>query len=123
MPFMPLTLETLKDLDMGRVSVAFQLELQRIVLDCIDRPGDKNPRKVTIEMKVTPIVDDTGSCEGASGEFSVKSSVPQRKSKPYHFRANKKGALVFSEESPDNADQTTFGDMDSEGRVRRRKPE
>jgi hypothetical protein len=114
-----LTLESLKDLDDGRVSAAFVHELKRAVQDCMDRPGDKHARSVSLEFKVTPIVADDGSCEGADGEFDIKSKVPTRKSKTYSFKTNKQGHLSFSSNSPDNVDQTTFEDLDGNGRVRR----
>jgi hypothetical protein len=41
-----LTLESVKDLDMGTVAVAFQRHLERAVQDCLDRPGDLRLRPV-----------------------------------------------------------------------------
>lgn len=115
MPFIQLSLESLEHLDDGRVAVAFQHELKRAVQDCIDRPSDKKPRTVTLELAIKPIVAPDSSIiemEGADGEFTVKSKVPTRKSKTYSFRSNKHGQLAFSSESPENADQTTFDDID-----------
>jgi hypothetical protein len=90
------------------------------VRDCIDRPGDKRPRKVTMEFVIVPVVEENGSCEGVTGEFKVKTTIPHRQTKPYSFGLNRQGKLFFSEESPSNVDQTTFADIDPDtGRVRR----
>lgn len=89
----------------------------------MDRPGDKNARTITLEFNITPIAETNGGmvmCEGVDGTFKIKSKVPQRKSKSYGFRANKAGHLIFSTESPEDANQTTiFDDRDEQGRVRR----
>jgi hypothetical protein len=123
MPFVELNLASLQDLDDGRVAVAFAHELKRAVQDCIDRPADKKPRTVTLELAIKPIVSPDSAIvemEGADGEFTIKSKVPTRKSKTYNFRSNKHGQLAFSSESPDNADQTTFDDIDPKsGKVKR----
>ena len=123
MPFVELNLATLEELDDGRVSVAFAHELKRAVQDCIDRPADKKPRVVTLELAIKPILAPDSSIvemEGADGEFTIKSKVPTRKSKTYNFRSNKHGQLAFSSESPENSDQTTFDDIDPKtGKVKR----
>jgi hypothetical protein len=46
MPLTEFNVQSLADLDDGRVSIAFAQELRRAVIDCMDRPGDKNARKV-----------------------------------------------------------------------------
>lgn len=119
MPMMQLNLENLKDLDDGRVSVAFISELRRVVLDCIDRPGDKNARKVTLEFRVVPQIGEDGQCEGADGDFQIKAVIPQRKSKTYGFNVNKRGDLSFSSTSPEDPDQYTFDDLGPDGKVHR----
>lgn len=108
-----LRLENIADLDDGRVSLAFVHELKRAVQDCLDRPGDKTARKVNLEFTLKPLIDEaTGQCETVNGDFKIKSKVPERKSKTYNFAARKAGQLVFSEESPQNVQQTTFMDGD-----------
>jgi hypothetical protein len=114
MPQMLFNLETLKDIDLGKVSKAFDIAVRRCVQDCIDRPGDKNGRLATLKMKITPVLeqDESGArCEVVTGEFEVHDSVPKRRSKPYSFRVKAKtGGLSFSFDSPDEVDQTTIFD-------------
>ena len=122
MALIPLTLDALKDLDNGKVDAAFQRELRHAIADCMDRPGDANARTVGLAAKITPVVDDDGSCSGACVEFTVKSKVPDRKSRPYSFGINKKGHLFFSDESPENVGQYTFSDVNpATGRAERKE--
>lgn len=120
MALVEFNIASLENLDDGRVAVAFAHELRRSVQDCMDRPGDKKPRSVSLEFRLTPVVGDEGQCEGAEGEFEIKSKVPTRKSKTYSFSTNRKGHLIYSSNSPENVDQTTFDDIDPEtGKVKR----
>lgn len=114
MPLVQFDIASLGDLDDGRVAVAFAHELRRAVMDCMDRPGDKKSRTVTLEFCLIPVVGEDGQCEGAEGEFQIKSKVPTRKSKTYSFNTNRKGHLVYSSNSPDAVDQLTFEDVDPE---------
>lgn len=124
MGFVNLTLESLKDLDAGRISVAFQQQLKRAVEDCMDRPGEKAARNVVMNVKIVPIIAADGSCEETAAEFQITSKVPARKSKTYHFGIKKGGILYFSENSPDAIDQTTLDDVDPKtGRVKREHKE
>lgn len=120
MALMQLKLETLKDLDFGRPAVAYEQGIADAVRDCIDRPGDKRPRKVSMEFVIIPMVEQEGDCNEVMGEFKIKTVLPHRQTKPYSFGLNKQGRLFFSENAPDNVDQTTFDDIDPDtGRVDR----
>lgn len=120
MPLVELSLKSLEELDDGRVATAFIHELKRVVLDCMDRPGDATARKVNLEFTLKPIIADDGQCESAEGDFKIKSKVPDRKTKTYSFNVNKKGHLIYSSNSPENVDQTTFDDVDPQtGKVSR----
>lgn len=122
MPMMKLELTNLNELD-DRITVAFGVAIQQAVNDCMDRPGDKNARTINLEMKITPVIGEEGQCDGAEGEFQIKTKVPARKSKTYSFSTNRKGHLIFSSNSPDNVDQTTFDDVDPKtGKVDRKPP-
>ncbi|MDE2472327.1 MAG: hypothetical protein KGL35_27245 [Bradyrhizobium sp.] len=98
-----LGLETVKELDAGRVSVAFAHELRRVVLDCLDRPAEKKERTVTLTVRVKPEVTDDGQCESAKARFQIASKVPQRESKAYDFGVTNKGHLFFQAEAEDPA--------------------
>lgn len=120
MSLLTLKLETLKDLDFGRPAVAFEQGLADAVRDCVDRPGDKRPRRVTLDLIIAPVPDDTGVCDSVTGEFKIKTTLPHRQTKPYSFGLNRQGKLFFSEYAPENVDQATIDDIDPDtGRVNR----
>lgn len=102
-----LSLETLKDLDSGRASEAFRLHLRRAQADCEDRPADPEPRKVTLELELAPVLDDDGTCTEVTVRIKAKSSVPVHKTRVYScgLRAN---GIVFNEDSPTNVNQATL---------------
>ena len=58
-------LASLGELDGGRVDVAFKQAMARAVQDCEDRPNEEGPRKVTLQVELTPSMDETGKCDGA----------------------------------------------------------
>ena len=61
-------LNTMNALDGGITPAMFQDAVRRAVKDCIERPGDKRARVVTLQMKIVPvplISGNTIDCEGA----------------------------------------------------------
>lgn len=113
-----LDLATLKDLDNGKPAIAFRRAVEDCVKDCSDRPTEKRDRKVTLELLLTPVPAEDPEFEGTfracgvTGEFKIKSSIPNRQTRPYSFGLDKNGRLFFSQESPSNVSQTTFEDVD-----------
>lgn len=115
-----LKLETLDQLDDGRVAIAFAQNLKSIIQDCMDRPGDKRPRKVTLVLSAVPQVANDGSCEGISTEFEIKQTRPNQRSKAYSLAANKAGHLIFSSTNAEDVRQTTIHDnVDADGKPHR----
>ena len=112
MGFKKLTLAEFKDLDDGRLHVAWNKGLERLVKDCLDRPGDTSPRKLTMQLAIVPVQGQEGTLEDINGHVEIKDSIPVRKSKTYSFRCNKNGDLIYSANNPSNARQTTFDDVD-----------
>ncbi len=112
-------LTSLSELDDARVLRAFQKECELAVKDCLDRPMEEKPRKVTLELLVTPVLDREATagmlnCIGVKGEFEIKGRVPVRRSAPYEFRCNSKGEMIFNTNSPTVFDQKTFADFGEE---------
>ena len=104
MALLRLTLQSLKDLDMGSIDVAFRTHLERVVKDCLDRPGDKRSRKVVIELIAVPIpvpvIQNIIDCDGVSATIKVKSMLPDYESRTLDFGVRSDGSLVFREHSP-----------------------
>jgi len=91
-----LTLETLGEVDHGKIAAAFNLLLQRVMLDCFDRPGDDKARSVELRLLVSPMADpNTGAFDGCQVQFKLKSSVPPLQSKLLSMDADKRGRLKF----------------------------
>ena len=106
------TLDKLKDFDGGRILAAVQEEMKYIGLSCRDRPNDKTPRKVTLEISMVPVAEpNTGACEGVSMSFKAKSKVPERKSKTYQLGIKQTGAVVYSSNNPENVNQRHIDDV------------
>lgn len=109
-----LKFEELKHLDYGKALEAFNLHVQRVARDCMDRPGDDKPRSVTFKMSFTPVMSDDGSCDEVKAQIHVSSAVPNHRTKVYSLGLRKSGVLVFAEDSPEAFDQTTLFEEESD---------
>lgn len=107
-----LKLSTLTGLDLGKVDAAFQIELHKVVKDCMDRPGDESKRSVTLTLEIAPEMASAGVCETVAAEFQVTSKMPSRKSRVYSMRPHVNGSLLFNPESADDANQGTLDEVD-----------
>lgn len=101
------SLDTLAKIDGGRIAQAFALALRRCEADCRDRPGLQEPRKIGIQVTLTPVAGDDGDLESCRVQFQVVDSQPRRKSKAYDMRAEG-GRLLWNELSPDDVRQMTL---------------
>lgn len=110
MGFRALTLENLEHLDFGKVDVAFQQHIKRVALDCLDRPVDDKARIVTMKVSVKPVPETDGTCDHVALQIKLSSSVPDHKTKVYDLLVKRSGQLLFSEDSPENAAQSTIFD-------------
>lgn len=102
-----LTLEQLAKIDNGKVAAVFQQELRRVVNDCVDRPTDNKPRKVNMTVSVAPQESD-GVCATVEMEVVVKSSVPDRRTRPYQLEVHARGDVMLNDASPDDVRQRTL---------------
>lgn len=112
-----LTASTLSKLDRGSAAAALDLAISRAVRDCLDRPGEDRPRKITLQIDVVPVkevIDNVLSCEGARGIYKVRYRQPDWESQELDFGVRENGMLVFSETSPGNHRQSTFFDGDDD---------
>lgn len=62
------SLKTIQEIDDGRVAVAFDQVVKGIVADLYDRPGEKKERIVKLEVKLTPVIDQSGFCESVGAQ-------------------------------------------------------
>lgn len=106
-----LTVDSLTRIDFGSVAEAFKSHIGRLVKDCVDRPGVKAVRKVTLELKLTSVAEVHGNtidCVGAKGVFRIKSSIPEHETQAIDFGVRADGSLVFNEDSPRDHRQATL---------------
>lgn len=98
-----LSYQSIAEVDGGVIEVAFNQALQQVINDLRDRPTLDKKRSVTLQLDLTPIADH-GHLSRTDIEFSVKPTLPPKKSNPYPFKAAKVG-LTFFPDIADNPDQ------------------
>lgn len=106
-----LDMENLKVLEDGRLAIASEQELQHVVMDLMDRPGDDRPRSVTLKVIFKPECDDHGTLESVRFHAEVGNKLRSRKSRVIDMQARKSQAgamLVFNEMSLDDVNQGTL---------------
>lgn len=109
-----LTLESLANLDGGRIGTAFQLSLKRAIQDCEDRPGVKKPREITLKLGILPVAAaDDATCDEVAYQCVVSDSVPKRQTRIYSARVRSGGKAAFNDESLDDVNQMSLG-LDSD---------
>ncbi len=99
--------KSIGDMENGKIGVAFDNELKRVVADLNDRPGLKKPRKVMLQITFMP-VGDQGVVDSVNFGVQIKSNVPEKKSKVYSAGISGVDTLVVNEDSPDNWRQGTL---------------
>lgn len=109
------TLESIRDLDFGKIQTAFNAELERTTKDCLDRPSDDRPRKVSIVFSLSPELPTDGDCDSVSVECEIHSSVPKRRTKVYTMVPNVLGKLFFNPDLPDDPEQDSLLPPDGNG--------
>jgi hypothetical protein len=99
-----LRLESLKDIDFGRLSAQWDLMLDHLVGDCKARPNVEKDRVITLEVRLAPMVDPNGNdpeLERVSFSAKVKSKVPDRQSDAITMMVKADGKVVFHADEPD----------------------
>lgn len=110
MPEIELTLESLKDLDFGKVEVAFRRHLKRAVDDCMDRDMDHTARVVALVFKLAPEKRQGGPADRVLLQCQVTSKVPPHASAVFRCAPRRGGQLAFKADCED-VDQGTFSDL------------
>ena len=98
-----LDFHSLADLHDGRIAMMLANNLARIAQDCMDRPGDKTKRNVTLQFVAEPAMGDDGGCDHVKLSVTCKAKVPEYKSRHYEMRVSKSGFL-FNQDFPEALD-------------------
>ena len=105
MPKMQLNLETLADFDYGKAAEAFRQALASVVRDCMDRPGEKKARTVTLTASIVPVVLQDGDVVDAEVDFSISNKIPKWQTAARPLAVDRQGRLFFNDMAPDNPRQ------------------
>ena len=95
-----LKLSALKDLDLGKVDLAFAREIEAAVKDCANRPGEKGARRVVLALDIKPEeLTQGGQLESVTVGFDIKTAMPAKKSKAYPMMVDAQNRLIFNTEA------------------------
>lgn len=111
MPRVKVGLANLQEIDDGLTVRLFDRALKQVVADCVDRPGDKKARTVTLELAIVPQATD-GVCETVLMESTVKSKIPAPRTKQYQVDVKGDGTLIVNPASPDDVRQRTLDERE-----------
>jgi len=101
MPQKMLTLDSVMEIENGKVSAALDHELAQAVRDVVDRPADKTKRTVTLVIELAPVLDrDLATLKHIEATFKMFHRTPKRRSVEYPMLATKSGELFFQPHSP-----------------------
>lgn len=114
----PFTLANIHTLDKERYGKAVDLLIKKAIEDCLDRPGDDRPRKLTMQMSFVPVTAAEGrtiECEGAKVVGQAKLAIPNFETKVVDIGVKSTGHGYFNEANPEDHRQGTlpFPDPDS----------
>ncbi|MCY2963622.1 MAG: hypothetical protein NT069_08240 [Planctomycetota bacterium] len=111
-----LSLETIGEME-PKIPALIQNLIQQIATDLWNRPTDKKPRKLTMELSFVPVPDTSNgivSCDSARVTFKAKPTLPQYATIDFPCDVTKAG-IRFNAQCPESLDQTTlpYGDGDN----------
>ncbi|MBX3435575.1 MAG: hypothetical protein KF847_19835 [Pirellulales bacterium] len=79
-----LSLQTLPQIDGGKIAIAFNAALRRAIDDIHDRPADASARKVKLAVVMKPMLDQTtGVLDGVEVSAEIDDTVPKRRTAAY----------------------------------------
>jgi hypothetical protein len=104
-----LTLRSLADVGDGDLEKDFEATLAALVKDCLSRPSIKKVRELKVQIQVTPVLNQDGTCDDVEVDVQVGSKAPAKIVPTIRARATVHGGLKWSPSSPDNPDQKTIG--------------
>lgn len=105
----PLSLQTMHDMDRGRVGLLFIHHVTAVLQDIRDRPTDASgkpfKRSIDLKLELIPEVkidpdDNIARLECITGDVQIKSKVPVHRSTPIAFGVIHGGKLVFNPDVP-----------------------
>lgn len=105
-----LSLEELGEFDQRRLSHTFEVELQKIITDMADRPGDNSVRKLVMQFDFKPVGSNL-VLEDVETVVRVQAKIPPRQTRKYNMKSKGGNRLQFNDESHDSAAQGTLDEL------------
>ena len=106
-----LTLKNLGEFTDGKLGVAFEQAMRRIVNDMMDRPGVDKPRKLSMLISAKPILDEDGDLGTVDVQVTLKEHYPDRSTGKVRMAPRRNGSLVWNELSLTDPEQRTIDEM------------
>ncbi len=103
-----LSYKTLGELDGGIIAIAMDAELERVIADCRDREGETKPRRITLELLISPLTDQCGHADDVETQFTIKSATPPRRTKAYRMGMRRDNSVFYQEDSLMEPSQNTL---------------
>ncbi len=95
-----------------RVVANINRQIRHASNDCADRSSDPNPRKINIQLTLTPDEQPDGTCNSANMTVDVKTTVPPHKSATINLGLRSDGLLLVNLDSLDDINQATLAYQD-----------
>ena len=108
---MQLSLDTLKDFDLGKPAVAFEQAMAEAVRNCLDRPGEKKARNVELTVNIKPVLQQDGDVVDVEVDFTIKTKLPPWQTATRPVKPTKRGQLFFNDLASDDPDQHTIDEQ------------
>ena len=101
-----LTFQSIEVLANGKIAALLKRHMQNVAMDCMNRPHDKNKRKVTLEFLFSPVPDteDQNLCDHVDCEIECKSKLPTFRSATMQMRPHASG-FIFNQDFPEDLNQ------------------
>lgn len=106
------TIQEIGKLDDGRVAAIVNKQIRAATVDCSNRPGVSDARKITVVLEMKPVCGEDGLCQETYIEAVTSLSTPKSRSKPINMGVRANGALMFNDVSQDNVNQQTLDQAD-----------
>lgn len=106
-----LCLTNLPHLENGIIEEAFNAELARLVRDCEERPLDKSPRTLQLQVNLKPKPEMSAGgiiCDEVEVECAVTGKIPVQRTKTYVMKPKHDGTIAFHPDLPDEPDGSTI---------------
>lgn len=127
MDMQKLSLDSIRQLDLGIIAHLFDTELSRLVKDCEDRPMLEKARQLAVVFSLTPEVDKNAmnpSCGSVEVIAQIHSTVPKQVTTAYRMLPKKSGkdmTLMFRPCDPQDPSSDQLYDEDVRQREREAK--